>query len=130
MRDIVKVRKVGDTLVVTLTQAILQSVELEEGDRLLLEASPPRRVTIIKEVETMPTVRRAELELEVLTCKRDALAAQAHFVADQNNLSMPVEAGMDDQYVVQLTMAQLSRDIANNAVDIAEKNLELFDLGG
>ena len=46
MRDITKLHNVGGTLVVTLTQAILNSLELQEENRLLLEALPPHRVII------------------------------------------------------------------------------------
>ena len=129
-RDVVKVRKVGETIVVTLTQAILGAVDIEEGDRLIIEAVPPRRVIITKEVETMPSTHRLELEVEALEAHKYALEQQAHFVALQNNYSMPVEPGMEDRDVVALTMAQLSRDIARTGSELAQKRLDIFDLQG
>ena len=127
VRDMAKLRNVGGTLVVTLTQAILNSVDMGDGDRLLLEAIPPHRVMITKEVETMPSSRRVELELEVLKRRRYALDKQAEFVVDQNNLNMPCEPGMDEPSIVQLTLSQFNRDRANLDVEIAQKELEQFD---
>lgn len=126
-RDMTKLRSVGGTLVVTFTQAILNAVDMKDGDRLLLEAMPPHRVMITKEVETMPSSRRVELELQVLERKRHALDKQADFVVDQNNLNMPCEPGMDEPSIVQLTLSHLNRDRANLDVEIAQKHLELFE---
>jgi sugar-specific transcriptional regulator TrmB len=129
-RDVVKVRKVGETLVGTLTQAILGSVDIVEGDRLILEAVPPRRVIATKEAETMSSTQRLELEINAFEAREYALVQQAEFVSKQHNYSMPASSGMEDQYVVDLTMAQLSRDIAQTASEIAQKRLELFDIQG
>jgi len=58
--------KGGRTLVVTLTQGVLEEVALAEGDRVLIEALPPRRILISKEVPNVPSTRRIELELQIL----------------------------------------------------------------
>ena len=129
-RDTVKVRKVGETLVVTLTQAILGAVDIKEGDRLLLEAVPPRRVIATKEVNTMPNTQRLELEIGALEARKLALEQEVAFVVMQHNYSMPVEEGMDDANIVDLTIAQHNRDIARTTSIIAEKRLDLFELQG
>jgi antitoxin component of MazEF toxin-antitoxin module len=68
-RDILKVRKVGGTLVVTLTQGVLEQVRLDEGGRVLIEALPPRRILISKEVPNMTSTHRIELEIQILEAK-------------------------------------------------------------
>ena len=78
----------------------------------------------------MNNTQRLDLELEVLESRKNALQARAHFVATQNNLSMPVEAGVEDSSVVELMMSQFSSDIAQVSNEIAQKRLELFDLQG
>src|SRR5437667_12205372 len=67
MREILKVRKVGGTLVVTLTQAIIEEVQVGEGDRVLIEALPPKRILISKEGKKCP--QQDELNLNSKLCK-------------------------------------------------------------
>ena len=129
VRDMTKLRNVGGTSVVTLTQAILSSTELKDGDRLLLEALPPNRVIITKEVEMVANSRRAELELQVLERKRDALCKHMECIGEGLRLNMP-EPGFEDDDIARLTAFEFERDKANLEVEIAQKQLELFDLQG
>lgn len=129
-RDIVKVRKVGQTLVVTLTQDTLNEVQLKEGDRVLLEPVPPRRIIISREEKDMPMTRRTELELELLMNKKAAVMSEMEFLVSQHNLSMPVEAGAEDEHVVELMLKQFKRDQDRLDVEISEKKLELFNAQG
>jgi antitoxin component of MazEF toxin-antitoxin module len=129
-RDIVKVRKVGGTLVVTLTQAVLEQVELSEGDRVLIEAAPPRRIVISKEENNLPNTRRVELEIEALQAKQKSIESDLEYKAYQHNQSMPTDEGMGDASVAQLIMYSLCRDRDNVASNIAQKRLELFELQG
>ncbi len=124
-RDIIKVRKVGGTLVVTLTQAVLEQVALAEGDRVLIEALPTKRILISKEEATVPNTRRIELELQILNAKRESFSSQiSHAVAEYNN-----HGGIEsDDLEVMLKYWEAERDKV--AVAIAEKNLELFELQG
>jgi len=62
-REIVKVRRVAGSIVVTIPQPVLDDVQIAEGDKVLLESFPPDRIFIVKEHEKMPSARRAELEL-------------------------------------------------------------------
>lgn len=78
----------------------------------------------------MPTTRRLELELELLTNKKAALESEASFLVSQHNLSMPVEPGAEDESVVELTIKQLTRDRDRVDIEIAEKKLALFDAQG
>lgn len=51
MMEIVKVRKSGNCVIITLPKAILQVSMLETGDRVVLEADNPGMVIIMKESE-------------------------------------------------------------------------------
>lgn len=129
-RDIIKVRKVGDTLVVTLTQATLSQVPFKEGDRILIEAVPPKRIVISREEEPTGNTRRVELELKVLESKKAAFESEMNFVIAQNNHNMPVEPGMGEDDLVDLRLKQLVYERDKVDVEIAQKRLELFDLQG
>jgi antitoxin component of MazEF toxin-antitoxin module len=126
----VKVRRVGQTLVVTLTQEVLRQVPLVEGDRVLIEPLPPRRIILSKEEKTMPTTKRLELELGVLKSKLKSKESSLTFLETQHNLDMPVEDAATDDKVFELTMRQLVRDRDQVAMEIAEKELSLFDAQG
>jgi antitoxin component of MazEF toxin-antitoxin module len=123
-RDVLKVRKVGGTLVVTLTQNVLEEVPLAAGDRVLIEALPPRRILISKEVPNMPSTRRIELELQVLEAKRESFDSRMHYAVAEHNLN----GGDSDDLDAMLKYLTSERDKV--AVSIAEKNLELFELQG
>ncbi len=129
-RDILKVRKVGGTLVVTLTQSILEQISLAEGDRVLIEALPPKRILISKEEPVMPNARRTELEIAALEARKQALDSDLTYKAYQHNHSMPCEEDMRDQDVAMLTMYNLEHQRDSLAAEIAQKRLELFELQG
>jgi antitoxin component of MazEF toxin-antitoxin module len=124
-RDILKVRKVGGTLVVTLTQSVLESVRLNEGDRVLIEALPPRRILISKEVPNMQSTRRLELELAILEAKLESFNSQVSADVAEYNAGSSVDSSDLDRRVKYLNA---ERDKV--AVSIAQKKLELFDLQG
>lgn len=130
MRDIVKVRKVGETLVVTLTQAILSEVDLQEGDRVVIEPVPPKRIIITKEEKTMVNTQRATLEIDVLEQKKRAMESEMEFVIAQNNLNIPMEPGMGESDLVELRLKQLQWERDKVDAQLAEKRLELFELQG
>jgi antitoxin component of MazEF toxin-antitoxin module len=125
-RDILKVRKVGGTLVVTLTQAVLEKVSLAEGDRVLIEAIPPRRILISKEVPNMPSTRRIELELEVLHAKSRSFDSQVSAAVAQYTDSGSAE----DSVPLEAFVKKLNAERDKIDVTIAEKNLDLFELQG
>ena len=129
-RDIVTVRKVGGTLVVTLTQGVLAKVEIKAGDKVLIEAAPPKRIIISKEEDQMPTTKRTELELDLLEKQKAALHSEMQFAITQHNLGMPVEPGMEDDSILKLRVGQLEHESNKVDLEIARKRLELFDLQG
>jgi len=129
-REILKVRKVGGTLVVTLTQGILDQIPLTEGDRVLIEAAPPRRIVISKEEDVVPNTRRPELELKVLEAKRQAMDSDLKYEIYQHNHCMPCEPNMRDEDIDMLTMLQLEHQRDVLAAEIAQKRLDLFVLQG
>jgi len=126
----VKVRKVGGTLVVTLTQAVLEQIGFSEGDRVLVEAVPPRRIIISKEESKMPNTRRIELEIQALEAKQKAIESDIEYKIFQDNKSMPVDEGMNDPSVAELILHGLNHERDTVAASIAEKRLELFELQG
>ena len=130
MRDIVKVRKVGETLVVTLTQAILSEVDLVEGDRVVIEPVPPKRIIITKEEKTMVNTQRASLEIDVLEHKKRAMESEIEFVVAQNNLNIHMEPGMGESDLVELRLKQLQWERDKVDAQLAEKRLEIFELQG
>src|SRR5208282_3026872 len=109
-RDIVKVRKVGATLVVTLTQAVLEQIAFSEGDRVLVEAVPPRRIIISKEETKVPNTRRIELEIEALEARQKAIESDIEYKIYQHNKSMPVDEGMSDASVAELILHGLNHE--------------------
>src|SRR5260370_24023503 len=95
-REIAKVRRGAGSMVVTIPQPVLDDVQIEEGDKVLLESLPPDRIFIMKEHKKMPSARRAELELEILESRKNLLESEMAYVVTQNNKNMPCEPGMDD----------------------------------
>jgi hypothetical protein len=130
MRDIVKVRKVGETLVVTLTQTVLSEVDLAEGDRVVIEPVPPKRIIITKVGQAVINTQRASLEMDILEQKKHALESEMKFVVAQNNLNLPVEPAMGETDLVELRLKQLQWDRDKIDVQLAEKRLEMFELQG
>jgi hypothetical protein len=78
----------------------------------------------------MPTTKRLELELGVLKSKLKSKESSLTFLETQHNLGMPVEDAATDDKVFELTMRQLVRDRDQVAMEIAEKELSLFDAQG
>ncbi len=66
--------KSAGSMVVSIPQTILSEVQIYEGDRVLIEASPPNRLVITKEMQTMPNTQQVEVELAVLAMGSGAVA--------------------------------------------------------
>ena len=88
------------------TQAILNSLEMQVGDRLLLEAIAPHRVMITKEIETLPNSRRIELELQVLEAKHTAVEKEFSYLIADNNLSTDW-----DNDILEAACARVEREV-------------------
>jgi antitoxin component of MazEF toxin-antitoxin module len=130
MREIVKVRTVAGSIVVSLPQSILDPIGIKAGDRVIVEAAPPRRLIITKEGRTMTSAERLELEIDLLEKKKNALQSDIQYKESQYNNSMPCEEGMQDNNVAILMMSQLVRDRDRLDVEIAERKLQLYDIQG
>lgn len=130
MRDFKKVREVAGSTVVTLPQAILESIGLRLGDRVIVEAAPPRRIVITKEGPTMQSVARLELELELLEKQRQAQDSDLAYKRQQYEKSMPCDEGMGDPDVAILVMSEVARDRDRFDFEIAQKRLEIYDVQG
>jgi antitoxin component of MazEF toxin-antitoxin module len=130
MREIVKIRAVAGSLVVSLPQSVLEPVGLGEGDRVIVEAAPPRRLVITKERKTMTSTHHLGLEVDLLEKKKRAIESDLRYKARQYNGNMPCEPGLEDEDTAFLILMSLERDRDRLDVEIAEKRLELYDLGG
>ena len=130
MREIVKVRMVAGSLVVSLPQSVLEPVGLREGDRVVVEAAPPRRLHITKEGNTMTSAQHLEMEIDLLEKKKTAIQSDLNYKERQYNSNMPCEEGMSDNDVATLIMSSLVRDRDRFDVEIAEKRVELYEVQG
>ena len=130
MREMLKVREVAGSVVVTLPQRILNPIGLQPGDRVVVESAPPRRIVITKEGVTMPSTARLELEISLLEKRRRALESDLAYKKRQHDKSMPCDEGMSDPDVALLLMSCLARDRDRLDIEIAQKELELYDLLG
>ena len=130
MRELIKVREVAGSVVVALPQSILEPIGLKAGDRVLLEAAPPKRIVLTKEGATIQSTARLELEIELLEKKKQALNSDLKYKGLQYDKNMPCDEGMSDPDVAGLTFYQIQRDRDLLDVEIAEKRLTLYDLQG
>ncbi len=130
MREIVKVRFVAGSVVVSLPASVLEPAGIKPGDRVIVEAAPPRRLIITKEGKTMTSTERLQLEIDLLEKRKQAIESDIRYKAKQHNDDMPTEEGMDDESVALLVLTKLARDRDLLDVEIAEKNLALYDLQG
>lgn len=130
MREIVKVRTVAGSVVVSLPASVLEPVGIKPGDRVVVEAAPPRRLVITKEGKTMTSTERLEREIDLLEKRKQAIESDLQYKERQYNDSMPTEEGMDDPSVALLVLTGLVRDRDQLEVEIAEKKLGLYDLQG
>ena len=130
MRDLLKIREVAGSTVVTLPQSILDPIGLRPGDRVLVEATPPRRITLTKEGATMQSTARLELEIDVLEKRSQALESDLAYKGRQHEMSMPCDDGMSDPDIAILLMSGLVRDRDRLDFEIAQKKIELYDLLG
>jgi bifunctional DNA-binding transcriptional regulator/antitoxin component of YhaV-PrlF toxin-antitoxin module len=130
MRETVKVREVAGSVVVTLPQSVREPIDLKPGDRVLVEAAPPRRLVITKEGHTMNSTTRLELEIELLQKRRAALESDLEYKRRQYDKNMPCDEGMSEPDVAMLVMSSIERDRDRIDVQISEKRLELYDLQG
>jgi antitoxin component of MazEF toxin-antitoxin module len=128
MRELVKLRTVAGSVVVSLPQSVLEPVGLKSGDRVLVEAAPPRRLIITKEGAIMTSTARLELEIDLLEKRKAAISSDLDYKQEQYNKNMPCDPGMSDNDVAVLVFHELSRDRDKIDAEIAEKRLQLYDL--
>jgi antitoxin component of MazEF toxin-antitoxin module len=130
MREIVKIRSVAGSLVVSLPQSVLEPVGLRDGDRVVVEAAPPRRLVITKEGATLTSIEHLELEIDLLEKKKSAIESDLSYKRRQYDHNTPCEKGMDDSDIAILMMMELGRDRDRLDVEIAQKRLDLYGIQG
>ena len=131
MRDRVKVRKVGGSLIITLTKSVAEEMDVSEGDSLMMETLNNQRIMLIKEADDMPATQTVELELEVLERRKAAIEAETALAIHEYSNSMPtVHPYIGDETIMESTMRQWRWEIAKLDTSIAKKRLQLFEIGG
>lgn len=124
-----KLREVAGSVVATIPQEILSGAGLQTGDRVLVEAAPPKRILITKEGPIMQSSQRLQLEIDLLEKRLAAIQSDLQYKERQYNSNMACDEGMSDPDVAILVMTGIGRDRDQLAVEIAQKRLQLFDLG-
>ena len=130
-QDNVKARRVGDSVVITLTKPILASTGISDGDSLLLEALAEGRILIAKEGKAVSIPKKLELELEVLKRHKDAIEAEMHLAVHEHNSSMPTaHQGIEDSVIMEGSIREWTWELRKVELEIAQKRLQLFELTG
>jgi antitoxin component of MazEF toxin-antitoxin module len=129
-REVVKVRKVAGSVVVSIPQTLLAGLQIAEGDRVLVETVAPTRLMITKETATMPNAYRTQLELNVLEARLHALEQDTESKVWQHNNNMELDMRLTDNDIFHLEMLEQNRKRAALRVRIAKKRLELFEIQG
>ena len=131
VRDRVKARRVGDSLVVTLTKPVLEETQIMEDDSLVLETFVNGRVMVRKEHGESTPLQRLELELQILQKHLEALQAENALMEYEYSHSMPTKhPGIEETTIGQLYAREQSWAIAKCEEELAQKRLELFEAGG
>ncbi len=126
MIDKVRVRKVGDSLTVTVTKPIAEAAQISEGDTLMLETTTDGKIIIRKESTSMQSMSRTELEIAFLEKKKARIEAEITLAVSEHNNSMPTaHPGIDDDLIMEGSVKEWQWEIAKTEEEIAKKRLEL-----
>ena len=125
-----KVRSVAGSLVVSLPQSVLEPVGFKEGDRVVVEAAPPRRLIVTKEGVAMTSTEHLDMEIDLLEKKKKAIESDLRYKEHQYNKNIPCEPGLEESDTAFAILMELVRDRDKLDVEIAEKRIELYNLQG
>ena len=127
----VKARKVGDSVVMTLPTRILKPTGFKEGDSLLLETNRAGFLSVQKEDDKVSDLKETEMEMEILKRKLEVVNAEIDLAGTEYKYSMPtVHPGINDQFIMEGTMKHFSFNRSKIQLEIAEKELEIYQVGG
>ncbi len=127
----VKARRVGDSVVITLTKAILEETRISDGDSLLLEALAEGRILIAKEEKAVSIPKKLQLELEVLKGRKNSIEAEMGLAVHEHNSNMPTaHPGIEDDAIMEGSVREWTWELRKAELDIAQKQLQLFELTG
>lgn len=129
-REIVKLRKVAGSMVISIPQSILFETQIVEGDRVLIECITGTRLMLTKEGKNMPNVQRAELELAVLQAQKEAHISSAEYLVWQRDNPTVCSTSLLSSDILHQQMLERKREAADLEVEIAKKRLEIFELQG
>ncbi len=127
----VKARKVGDSTVMTLPRSVLEATGISDGDSLMLQAGGNGFLSVRKESDKVAKSEEASMELEVLQRKLGVLEAETELAMTEYNNSMPtLHPGIDDPTMREGYMKELQFKRSKIQLEIAEKELEIYRMGG
>ena len=130
-REVVKARKVGDSLVITLPKGIAEEANVTEGDPLVVETTAKERILVRKDHEPVSPTQRFEIELDILKKEASSLSAKMDLGIWEHNSSMPTaHPGIEDSDLMAGTSLEWNWELRKLELAIAKKQLELFDAGG
>ena len=121
MIDQVKARRVGDSVVITLTKSILEETGISDGDTILLEALAKGRILIAKEEKAVSIPKKLELELEVLKVCKDTIQAEMELAVHEHNTSMPTaHPGIEDDGIMEGSVREWTWELRKVELEIAQ----------
>ena len=127
----VKARKVGDSIVLTLTKRILETTGFSEGDALTLETIQSGTLTVRKENDKVFKLQETRMELEILRAKLNVVDAEKAVAVSEYESRMPtIHPGIEDGEIFSGYMKELDFSRSKIVLKIAKKELEIFRLGG
>jgi len=127
----VKARRVGDSVVITLTKAILEETRISNGDSLLLEALAEGRILIAKEEKVVSIPKKLQLELDVLKGRKGSIEAEMELAFHEHNSSMPTaHPGIENDAIMEGSVREWTWELRKVELEIAQKQLQLFELTG
>jgi len=126
--ELVALKKFGGSIVVGLPPSILAAIDLREGDRVVMECLPPRRLLLTKEGPQLRPTDFLELEIDLLEKKKILINSDLEYKTYQFNKNMPEDEGMHDASIAQAILYSLVRERNRIDVEIAEKRLALYEI--
>jgi antitoxin component of MazEF toxin-antitoxin module len=122
MRTAMKVRKVSDSIVITLTKEICQMAKLSIGDKVIIECSPSGRLTVYKKLED-EAHDDIEIEIDLLEKQRAHVESKRRRMDLEFKSKRRRNAEETDRYLLDNAVLVEQRSLIDTK--IAEKRMQL-----
>ena len=130
-QSVVKARKVGDSMVVTLTKPILETAKIDEGELLVLKVLSNGNILIGKETNKVGRLNQLDLEIDIVNRKIETKEAETRVAKwEYENGVSTIHPGIEDGGSAEATMLHLDYELSHARLERAEKNLERFEVTG